>query len=57
MKRFDASSAIYRNIDLRSPYCIIVGAHTNINKRCVLDGRGGGVIVGNNVDITKEKNI
>lgn len=36
-----ASSAIYRNVDLRSPYRIVVGAHTNINKRCVLDGRGG----------------
>lgn len=41
MKRFDASSTIYRNVDLRSPYRIVVGAHTNINKRCVIDGRGG----------------
>ena len=56
MKRFDASSAIYRNVDLRSPYRIVVGAHTNINKRCVLDGRGG-VIIGNNVDIAQETNI
>ena len=56
MKRFDASSAIYRNVDLRSPYRIVVGAHTNINKRCVLDGRGG-LIIGNNVDIAQETNI
>ena len=56
MKRFDASSAIYRNVDLRSPYRIVIGAHTNINKRCVLDGRGG-VIIGNNVDIAQETNI
>lgn len=56
MKRFDASSAIYRNVDLRSPYRIVVGAHTNINKRCVIDGRGG-VIIGNNVDIAQETNI
>lgn len=56
MKRFDASSAIYRNVDLRSPYRIVVGAHTNINKRCVLDGRGG-VIIGNNVDIAQDTNI
>ena len=55
MKRFDASSAIYRNVDLHSPYRIVVGAHTNINKRCVLDGRGG--IIGNNVDIAQETNI
>lgn len=56
MKRFDASSAIYRNVDLRSPYRIIVGAHTNINKRCVLDGRGG-LKIGDNVDIAQETNI
>ena len=56
MKRFDASSAIYRNVDLRSPYRIVVGAHTNINKRCVLDGRGG-LKIGDNVDIAQETNI
>ena len=56
MKRFEASSAIYRNVDLRSPYRIIVGAHTNINKRCVLDGRGG-LKIGENVDIAQETNI
>ena len=56
MKRFDASSAIHRNVDLRSPYRIIVGAHTNINKRCVLDGRGG-LKIGDNVDIAQETNI
>lgn len=42
MDSFDGSSAIYKNVDLRSPYRITVGAHTNINKRCVIDGRGGG---------------
>lgn len=56
MKRFDSSSTIYRNVDLRSPYRIIVGAHTNINKRCVLDGRGG-LTIGSNVDIAQETNI
>ena len=56
MKRFDASSAIYKNVDLRSPYRIIVGAHTNINKKCVLDGRGG-FKIGDNVDIAQETNI
>ena len=56
MKRFDSSSAIYRNVDLRSAYRIVVGAHTNINKRCVLDGRGG-LIIGDNVDIAQETNI
>lgn len=56
MNQFDWSSAIYRNVDIRSPYRISVGAHTNINKRCVIDGRGG-VKIGNNVDIAQEVNI
>lgn len=56
MKRFDDSSTIYRNVDLRSPYRIVVGAHTNISKRCVLDGRGG-LKIGNKVDIAQETNI
>lgn len=56
MKRFDTSSAIYRNVDLRSPYRIEVGHHTNINKNCVLDGRGG-LKIGSNVDIAQETNI
>lgn len=41
MKDFNLTSAIYRNVDLRSPYRISVGANSNINKRCVIDGRGG----------------
>ena len=56
MKRFDASSAIYRNVDLRSPQRIVVGAHTNINKKCVLDGRGE-LKIGDNVDVAQETNI
>ena len=56
MKHFSWSSAIYRNVDLRSPYRISVGNHTNINKNCVIDGRGG-VLIGNNVDIAQDTNI
>lgn len=56
MKRFDMSSTVYRNVDLRSPYRISIGHHTNINKKCVLDGRGG-LYIGNNVDVAQEVNI
>ena len=56
MKRFEMSSAIQRNVDIRSPYRISVGSHTNINKKSVLDGRGG-LTIGNNVDIAQEVNI
>lgn len=56
MKRFDMSSTVYRNVDIRSPYRIYIGQHTNINKKCVLDGRGG-LRIGDNVDIAQEVNI
>ena len=56
MKQFKMTSAIHRNVDIRSPYRISIGGHTNINKRCVLDGRGG-LHIGDNVDIAQEVNI
>lgn len=56
MKSFRMSSSVYRNVDLRSPYRIIIGSHTNINKKCLLDGRGY-LTIGNNVDIAQEVNI
>ena len=57
LKKFDKTSAIYRNVEIRSPYRISIGAHTNINKSVLLDGRGGNVEIGNNVDIAQETNI
>lgn len=53
MRNFGWSSAVYRNVDFRSPYRIKIGEHTNINKRCVIDGRGG-LTIGNNVDIAQD---
>lgn len=56
MKEFHWNSAIYRNVDLRSPYRIRIGNYTTINRNCVIDGRGG-CIIGNNVDVAQEANI
>lgn len=56
MKKFDKTSFVARKIDFRSPYRISIGAYSNINKNCVLDGRGG-LTIGNNVDIAQETNI
>lgn len=56
MKRFDTSSSIRRNVDIRSPQRIEIGKNCNINKLCVLDGRKG-LTIGNNVDIAQEVNI
>ena len=55
--RFDMSSAICRDVDIRSPYRISIGKGSIINKRCLIDGRGGDVIIGNHVDIAQEVNI
>lgn len=56
MKQFAWDSAIYRKVDIRCPYRISVGHHTIINRKCVIDGRGG-VTIGDNVDIAQEANI
>lgn len=45
------------NVEIRCAYRISVGAYTNINKRVLLDGRGGELIIGNCVDIAQEVNI
>lgn len=49
--------AICRNVDVRSPYRISVGSYTSINKKVLLDGRGGKLIIGNCVDIAQECNL
>lgn len=57
MKDFDMSSAIYRNVEIRCPYRVSIGKKSVINKRCLIDGRGGLVKIGDNVDIAQEVNI
>lgn len=56
MREFHNSSSIRRNVDLRSPQRISIGSFCNINKHCVLDGRGT-LIIGNNVDIANDVHI
>ncbi len=46
-----------RCLDVRSPYRISVGNYTHVNKKVLLDGRGGSLSIGNNVDIAQEVNI
>ncbi len=53
LKQFDKTSFIGRGVDMRSPYRIKVGKNTRINKKCVLDGRGG-LSIGNCVDIAQD---
>lgn len=46
-----------RNLDIRSPYRIKIGNFVHINKKVLLDGRGGLLTIGDNVDIAQEVNI
>lgn len=48
---------IARNVDIRRPRNIYIGNNVVINKRAILDGRGGKLVIGNNVDIAQEVNI
>lgn len=48
---------IARNVDIRCPYRVRVGCFTTINKGCLLDGRGGHLTIGDNVDIAQYTSI
>lgn len=50
-------SVFCRHVEIRSPYRISVGDYSVINKHVLLDGRGGQLIIGTNVDIAQEVNI
>ena len=55
--RWDKGAVCLRNVDLRKPLNVYVGKNTIINKRVLLDGRGGKLCIGNNVDIAQDVNI
>lgn len=57
LKKLGNRTRISRSVDVRSPYRIFIGSNSNINKRSLLDGRGGSLEIGNNVDIAQEVNI
>jgi len=44
-------------VEVRKPGNIYVGDHVSINRKVLLDGRGGRLMIGNNVDIAQETNI
>lgn len=44
-------------LEFRKPKNISIGNNSVINKRVLLDGRGGKLIIGDNVDIAQETNI
>lgn len=57
LKKLGTKTRISRRVDVRCPYRIKIGSYSNVNKRSLLDGRGGELVIGNNVDIAQEVNI
>lgn len=53
----DRTSYIGRNCDIRMPQSISIGSCSVVNKNCILDGRGGTILIGSNVDIAQDCNI
>ncbi len=46
-----------RHVEFINPSNISIGDNVVINKKVLLDGRGGKLVIGNNVDIAQEVNI
>ncbi|MFD0763858.1 acyltransferase [Mucilaginibacter lutimaris] len=54
---FGKKSTILMGVEIRSGKNISIGDNTIINQKVLLYGRGGKLIIGNNVDIAQETNI
>ena len=50
-------TVICRNVQFRNGHNISIGENCDINTKTLLDGRGGKIIIGNNVDIAQESII
>lgn len=57
LKHFGKGTYIARNVDIRKPWNITIGNHSVVNKNALLDGRGLGLVIGDNVDIAQEAMI
>lgn len=51
------NSIVLSYVEIRNPKNVYIGNHSVVNRRVLLDGRGGKLQVGNNVDIAQETNI
>jgi len=57
LKDIGANTNFLHGIEIRSGNNISIGSNCVINARVLLDGRGGKLTIGNNVDIAQETNI
>ena len=51
------NASVLRKVEIWHPRNIYIGAHSVVNSYTLLDGRGGRITIGNNVDIAREVNI
>jgi len=54
---FGKNTSFLMGVEFRKGKNISIGNNSIINKKVLLDGRGGKLIIGNNVDIAQETNI
>lgn len=57
LKKIGHNTFIMRSLDIKGSKNIIINNNVVINKHVLLDGRGGTLYIGNNVDIAQETNI
>ena len=48
---------VCRYVEIRNPQNVFLGDHVVVNRYCILDGRGGRLVIGNNVDIALDSYI
>ena len=52
-----ANTNFLMGVEFRNPRNISIGSNSVVNKKVLLDGRGGKLVIGDNVDIAQETNI
>lgn len=57
LKSIGKRTSFLMGVEIRKGKNITIGSNTIINKKVLLDGRGGQLIIGDNVDIAQETNI
>ena len=57
LKSIGKQTNFLMGLEIRKGKNISIGNNCVINKKVLLDGRGGNLIIGNNVDIAQETNI
>jgi acetyltransferase-like isoleucine patch superfamily enzyme len=57
VKKIGINCSILRGLEIRVGNNVLISNNCVINKKVLLDGRGGKIVIGNNVDIGQETNI